>query len=226
MPHDLDRTLLELSEEEEAFDSEPEGEGDDVELEGQDLEDQETGLDEIDEVDLASELMEVTSEAELEQFLGKLLRKVSAAARSPAGRALTGILKNAAKKALPVIGGAVGTAFGGPAGGMLGSKLAGMAGKTFGLELEGLSPQDQELETRKAFVRLAGAAGRNLDRTASRGAPPVQAAAQAVSRAAREYAPGVLRATRVPGSGPAGIVTGQAGRWIRRGRRIILLDVL
>jgi hypothetical protein len=52
MPHALDRTLLELSEEEEAFDSEPEGEGDDVELEGQDLEDQETGLDYSDEVDL------------------------------------------------------------------------------------------------------------------------------------------------------------------------------
>src|SRR4051794_12162486 len=53
---------------------------------------------EIQEVELASELLEVTSEAELEQFLGSVLSRVAGAARqlarSGTGRALGGILKD------------------------------------------------------------------------------------------------------------------------------------
>src|SRR5262245_26818922 len=73
----------------------------------------ETEMHEATEVELASELMEVTSEAELDRFLGNLLSKVTSAGssfvRSDTGRALGGILKNAAKQALPVVGRAVGS---------------------------------------------------------------------------------------------------------------------
>ena len=73
----------------------------------------ENPLDEVEEMEYAAEFLEVTDEQELDQFLGKLISKVSRAAgsviRSPAGKALGGILKSAAKKALPIAGRAVGT---------------------------------------------------------------------------------------------------------------------
>ena len=102
------------------------------------------------EMNLATQLLEVIDEQEMDQFLGNLIKKATSAAgrffATPAGQALKGILKNAAKKALPVVGGALGSMVGGPAGGMLGGKLASMAGKYFGLELEGLSDEDQAFE--------------------------------------------------------------------------------
>ncbi|MBM3141233.1 MAG: sigma-54 factor interaction domain-containing protein [Chloroflexi bacterium] len=60
-------------------------------------------------MDLAAELLEVTDEYELDQFLGKLIRRgaraVGKAMRSPVGRSL-------AKQLLPIAGGAVGHARG------------------------------------------------------------------------------------------------------------------
>src|SRR6266508_2088562 len=57
----------------------------------------ESPFSEMQELALASELLEVSSEAELEQFLGGLFNKVAGAAsqfaRSDTGRALGGILK-------------------------------------------------------------------------------------------------------------------------------------
>src|SRR6266481_4452691 len=68
-------------------------------------------LHEQEELELASELLEVQSEDELEQFLGKLVKRaargVSNFARSSTGRALGGILKNVAQRALPMVGGAL-----------------------------------------------------------------------------------------------------------------------
>src|SRR5438128_2685697 len=68
-------------------------------------------LDEVDEMELAGALLEVSSEAELDRFLGDLFRRagraVGSVVRSPVGQALGGILKNAARQALPVIGGAL-----------------------------------------------------------------------------------------------------------------------
>lgn len=70
-----------------------------------------SALTEAEEIELASELLEITSEQELEQFLGNVFRKVARGVgsfvKSPVGRALGGVLKNVAKKALPVVGGAL-----------------------------------------------------------------------------------------------------------------------
>src|SRR5262249_29905756 len=131
--------------------------------------DQESPVEEVEEMELAAELLEVSDEQELDQFLGKLISKVAGAARglagaaggflrSPAGQALGGLLKSAARKALPVVGRAVGTYFGGSGGGALGGKLASTAGQIFGLELEGMSGEDQEFEVARRFVRLAATA--------------------------------------------------------------------
>src|SRR5437016_4652914 len=77
-------------------------------------------LDETEEMELASEFLEITDETELDQFIGRLIKRAGRAVgqfvRSDAGRALGGILKGAAKKVLPVLGGAIGGYVGGPAG--------------------------------------------------------------------------------------------------------------
>ena len=70
--------------------------------------------------ELAAELMEVSDEAELDNFLGDLISKAGSAVgkfvSSPTGQALTGALKSAAKQLLPMAGKAVGGYFGGATG--------------------------------------------------------------------------------------------------------------
>ena len=153
-------------------------------------------LDETEEMELASRLLEITDEAELDQFIGRLIKRAGRAvgqfARSGAGRALGGILKGAAKKALPIVGGAIGGYIGGPAGSRVGSQLAANAGDLFGLELEGLSEEDQEFEVARRLVRFSDAAAKNLA-SAPSSASPQQAATAAAIAAAKRHAPGLIR---------------------------------
>jgi hypothetical protein len=186
----------------------------------------EVGMNEAEEMELAAEMLEITNEAELDQFLGNLVRKagraVGRAVKSPLGRAIGGVLKPLAKAALPIAGRAIGTWVGGPVGGAIGGKLATAAGRMFGLELEGLSPEDREFEVARRFVRFASETTKN-----ALGAPPnsnpVTVAKQAAAVAGRRLAPGLVR-RGAPAVGadvaPAG--SGRRGTWIRRGRRIIL----
>ena len=216
--HDLDRTQLESEfqfGEGESFEFGNEDEG---EVYG---EYQEGVFSEAEEMELASELLGITTEAELDQFIGSLIKRAGSAVgkivRSPIGRALGGALKGVAKVALPVAGKALGTFVGGPVGGMIGGKLASAASGALGLELEGLSQEDREFESARTFVRLAGEAARTAAK-ASPAAPPVQAAQQALAGAAQKHAPGLLQ-------GAAGATRGRgarSGRWIRRGGTIIV----
>jgi uncharacterized protein (DUF697 family) len=227
--HDIDRTLMEYEgdyeaeyEDEYEFEDEYEDESE-YEAYGHDME---SVFDESEEMELASELLTVADDEELEYFLGSLIkkagRKIGKFVKSKAGRALGKVLKGVVKKALPIAGGALGTFIGGPAGGAIGSKLAGAAGKIFGLELEGLSPEDQEFEVARRVVRLAGNAAKK-----AAGAPltanPAAVAKAAVANAAKVHAPGLVRAAR-PMMRPF-MGGGRSGRWIRRGRRIVLMGV-
>lgn len=56
-------------------------------------------MNEGDAYELAAELLEVTNEYELDPLLGKVIRRVRKLARSPIGRALSGVLKSLAKAA-------------------------------------------------------------------------------------------------------------------------------
>jgi hypothetical protein len=186
----------------------------------------ESPFDEVQEMELAAQLLEVSDEAELDQFLGNLIRSAGRAVgtfvQSPTGRALGGILKGAAKKALPIVGGAIGSAFGGPSGGAIGSRVAAGAGRLFGLELEGLSAEDQEFEVARRYVRFAGAAARKAALTPPSTAPQATARG-AVMTAARRHAPGLLRGvTSALPTATGGL--GHSGRWIRRGRSIIIIN--
>ena len=119
-------------------------------------------LDEASQLELASELLAVSDEDELDRFLGDLIRKVARSVgsivRSPLGKAIGNSLKSVIRTALPLAGGALGTLAGGPLGASIGSGLASMAGRAFGLELEGLSHEDRELAAANRFVRFASEA--------------------------------------------------------------------
>lgn len=176
---------------------------------------------EAHELELAAELLEVSGEEELEAFLGNLIGSVGRVAgqfvRSDTGRALGGILRNVARQALPVIGQAAGRWIDPAMGGALGADIAARAGRLFGLELEGLSPEDKEFEITRQFVRFAAAATRRAA-AAPPSVPATAAATAAATEAARRYAPGLL--TRLPGR--SGLAWPRGGRWVRRGRTIVL----
>jgi hypothetical protein len=153
-------------------------------------------FDEVQEMELAAELLEVNNEDELEYFLGKLVKSAGRAlggiARGPIGKALGPILKKVAKTALPLAGAALGNLVLPGVGGAIGGKLASAAGGMFGLELEGLSPQDREFEVARRFVRFAGAATQRAMRTPP-SVTPRRAVRTAVATAARRHAPGLLQ---------------------------------
>lgn len=193
------------------------------------------------EMELASELLNVSNEQELDRFLGSLIKRAAGAvgrfAKSSAGRAIGGFLKAAAKRALPWAGRALGTALGGPVGGFIGGKLAGAASNLFELELEGLSNEDKEFEIARAYVRFAGDAVRRAARNPRYRYNPRQVVRGSVINSARRYAPGLLRKRRRPGypqpfgnganyagqpNTDAGMDSPDSGTWYKEGNQIII----
>src|ERR1700751_830039 len=120
-------------------------------------------LGEPHEMELAAELLEVSSEEELEQFLGNVMGSVQGAlgrcVGSDTGQALGGLLKSSlkdlTKQALPVVGQALGQWVSPQYGGEPGARIASAAGSLLGLELEGLSGEDREFDVSRQFVRFA-----------------------------------------------------------------------
>lgn len=234
--HNLDRVSMQR---EGSF----EGEGFEFESAGEGEFGAQHGLNEGEVMELAAELLSVSQEQELEQFLGSLFSKAVGAvkgfANSSVGRALGAMLKPIAKAALPIAGGAIGSLVGGPAGGAIGSSLASKAGSLFGLELEGLSQEDREFEVAKQFVNLASTAASNAA-NAPQNAQPQQAARAALLDAAKQIAPGIaakLQGMEANGNGAGrqqSMFGGQRqepsagarhGRWYRRGNKIVIVGV-
>jgi hypothetical protein len=183
---------------------------------------------EADEMELAAELLEIYDEAELDQFIGNLIRRGAQVIRRVVppnvGRALGGVLRGVARQALPFAGGALGNLIAPGVGGRVGSQLASRAGRIFGLELEGLSPEDQEFEAARHFVRLAGEAVRQAA-AAPPNATPQAVVQRAMAAAAQQHAPGLVGGTRPrPAGRGSGRQRGQRGTWVRRGNTIILLS--
>lgn len=226
--HDLDRTQLEVGENlegsfdgneydlEETFEFEPEY-------------DAEVVFDQETEMELAAELLSVSSEQELDQFLGNLIKKVGGFAgrviRSPQFRALGGILKGVAKKALPLAGRAIGTYFGGPLGGTLGGKLGSLGASLIKeVDLEGFTGDDREFEIARRFVQLAGNAVSRLAKTPP-SISPVAAAQRAISAAASRVLPRVCpgNSSATPTAPTIGGSGRKSGRWVRKGRHILVL---
>lgn len=227
--HDIDRTQLESNPalenyEQEQYEYGEFGEYGETEWSG------EAGIfNESQAMELAAELLEVSSEEELDRFLGGLIKKAGQVAgkfiKSPVGQQLGGLLKGAAKQALPMVGSAIGGYFGGSGGAKIGSQVASTAGRIFGLELEGLSHEDQEYEAAKRFVQFAGTAAKNAA-LSPQVANPKALAQSAVAAAARQLAPGLVRSSSSVATGGTCSACGRgamSGRWVRRGSKIILL---
>jgi hypothetical protein len=182
---------------------------------------------ETEEMELTAELLNVSNEQELEQFLGDLISKAGSLvgraagavkdfANSSVGQAVGGVLKSAAGAALPWAGRALGAVVGGPIGAQIGGGLASMAGNALGLELEGLSSEDREFEATRQFVKFAGETVKNALEAAPNIDPKLVAHAAAVE-SARLHAPGLFN--DVPATNP------RSGRWVRHHRVIVLHGV-
>lgn len=160
-----------------------------------------------EEMELALELLEVTSDAELEQFLGKLFKKAWRGIKrfgskivKPLGR----LLKTVAKKALPFVATAAGTFFGGPAGGAIAGKLGSLVSRALEAEAAGLAGADRDLEKCRQFVRMAGQAA-SAAASAPPGADPVALAQKVLADSARKSLVKIAGpAAKAPPSGKAG----------------------
>jgi uncharacterized protein (DUF697 family) len=213
MTHDIDRTQIGFGQEMEGFNF-PAGET----------------FNENEQMNMAAELMEVASEQELENFLGDVFSKAADAVggfiSSPTGQALGGVLKGVAKQLLPVAGSAIGGRFGGAAGAAAGGQLGQMAADAFEAE-----SGEQQWEASNTFVKLATDAAK-IAAQAPPNANPMTVAKQAVIESAKVHAPELLKtagdAGTSAGAGSNGTTAGahhHSGRWIRHGKRIILLGV-
>lgn len=156
-------------------------------------------LHESQEYELAQELLEITNEDELEEFLGKLVRGVARGAssfmKSGIGQAVGGVLRNVAKTALPMVGSALGSFVAPGIGTALGGKLGSMAAKLLEAEeRETMGEEEAEFEAARRYVRWAGGTVRSALR-APYGIPPRTVARSAAISSARRYAPSLLRSS-------------------------------
>jgi hypothetical protein len=173
-------------------------------------------LSEAEEVELAMELMAVSSEAEMEQFLGNVFKKVWKGIKTVA-KPLGGVLKAVAKKALPFVGSALGSFIPIPGvGTALGGALGSAVSKALEVEYFELESEEAEFEIARRFVRIAATAAQH-----AASAPPtadlMSAANRAVINATRQHLPGAdLRAL--------GASTDRlSGRWFRQGANIVVV---
>jgi hypothetical protein len=217
--HDLDRQQLERYEQEGFVGEYPIGE-----------------VTEVQEMELAAQFLELTGEAELEEFLRDLWRSVKAATGDAARSAYNSDLSQntvipALMKAAPIVARVAANVVEPGSGAaaadrttVLADRAKVLADQWLRQELEGLSGEDREFEIARRYIRFAIDA---LQRALQ--APRVQqqvAAEVAVSEAAREHLPGLVplvpelvsNALSVRGSNG----DGRSGRWVRQGSSIVI----
>jgi hypothetical protein len=151
-------------------------------------------FDEHQEMELVVALLGSVNEEQLDHVLEAIIGTAASADGKrlsyPLARAVCGVLKSIAGRALRVPASAGGATLGAPLGAQLGSGLAAVAGPALGLELEGLSLEDREFEAARQFVRFAGETASNA-RNADPRFDPAETARRAAFAAAQTYAPGL-----------------------------------
>ena len=208
-------------------------------------------LTEMDEMEFATELLDVTNEGELGRVLSGLFGRIARRGQRRGRRGnwrrllrdspLVQNLKTSLKGVIRQTQAAAPRAASDPgvppvppvqpeprlADGR-GGDDAPTAEEILGLELEGLSPEDRDFEIARQIVRLAEEAAAQAA-NAPADEDPAMAARSAVATAARRYAPGLLREPsgrqgRCDGHHPCSCkgCAGKSGRWVRRGRNVVL----
>lgn len=192
---------------------------------GQEAEHDETALSPAQEAEFAGQMLEINSEEELDEFLGKLVnfvgkavQGVRRAANSPQGRALIEAVKPLARAALPTIGGAIGGAIAPGVGSQVGQALGTAASTLFETESSMMSEEEEEFENARRFVRLASAAAQDVA-CAPPGAPPRMVGEFGVIRASRRFARPLFRRSLRRISPLARRFFGSRYRGFRRGFR-------
>ncbi len=196
---------------------------------------------EMQENELAYELLHVQSEAELDYFLGKLLKRawggVKKLYNSPAGQALKGQvvsgLKSVGRQALPKLGAKIGGYIGGQSGADWGAKAGSWAADRYLNEYE--AEYDNELPLARNFIRTARQTAGMIARQAQTGQPVNRRVVHGIlSQAARQNFPGLLWAARGTGAmqheadeptSPMPEQPQSSGTWYRQGNQLILTGV-
>ena len=173
----------------------------------------------------------------LVDFGKKTLPQLGGQYGGQAGAALGGRAGSALGGRLGPVGARAGGWLGGKAGGYAGSQAGQWAGsqagnwvadnakRVFGLELEALSPENQELEIARSFVRFATDVTRRANQALNRN-PNLSLGAlgrQVLSAAAPVHAPGLMAGALQQLSGPAR--RARRGTWERRGGTVVLYNV-
>ena len=190
----------------------------------------ETGavLNEADEMELASQLMEVNDEQELDQFLGALIRRAGRAlgglVRSPQGQAIGGILKGAVRQIMPHAATGLGTLVRRAARGAAQQRLALSPSPATALGMESETDGSGEPAVRRRQAVRAGRRGHRQERA---GGGPLRGAGGC--RASRHRTGGKHTGARIDastdGATRSRTIGGMSGRWMRRGSNIVLYGV-
>jgi len=154
---------------------------------------QRSGPSELEELDLASKLLEARSESQLAALLRHITNRASAVVRRRIDPQVQALLLNRLARAAVIV-----------CKGLQSDRqttvLQASPEVIFGAEFEGLSPEDQEFEIARRFVRLTFDAGRHAA-LAAEGAAPDVIVSNAERLAARRLAPGLLRVLGPPPMG-------------------------
>lgn len=184
-------------------------------------------LSEAEELELAAELLSVSSEEEMDQFLGNLFKGIGRGLKK-VGRfigknvlpALGKGLRSIAKVALPIVGKVAGSFIPIPGvGTAIGGAIGSAVSNALELEFSGVSGEEADLEMARRFVQMAATAAQQ----AAMASPEQDAevvANEAIVTAARTHLPH-FRIRKAERSGMLG--ARQQGRWIRRGNNIVVL---
>jgi hypothetical protein len=208
--HDLDRQQLEHDEDRQQLEQSAE--------QGE--------LTEAQELALAAEALEVSSEDELEQFLGDLWDRAKATVSPATRQAIVDTGKAAGRYFLPALVG-IGAEKLSPGHGygpMAAAATKMVADQWLKEELEGLSAEDREFEIARRYVRLIWDAILRATHGPPDVPPPI-AARVAMAGAARQNAPGLVPFLADLAPNGAGHDTAGAtstGRWFRRGSSIVI----
>ncbi len=187
----------------------------------------ESPFSEAEEIELAAELLSVSSEEELDQFIGKLFRGIGRGLKKVGrfiGRRVLPVLgkglKTLAKAALPIAGKVLGSFIPIPGvGTAIGGALGTAVSKALELEFSGLSAEEADLEMARRFVRIAATAARQAA-SSSPGMDGETVVNEALVTAMRKHLP-YLHLSESERFGMPGAM--QRRRWIRRGRQIVVL---
>jgi hypothetical protein len=171
-------------------------------------------FDNAEEMELAWELLRVTSEAGLELFLGELFKKAWRGIE-PVGPKIIGplgvLLKTVAKKALPSVATAAGTSFGEPRDDAIAGNLGSLVSKALEAEVAGMTATDRDLEKCRQllekhlrFVRVAGKAA-VAAASAPAGVNPIAAAHRSLADSANEKLKRKAASVGLPGNFAEGV---------------------